>query len=426
MKGGIFELSHDQQKFSFELNESLYFEKGQEVEEMIQIALEPEISIQPFNEYVSIRGVIELQGEYQKVEGSEENQQKIADIDNTPSQRFMERITDIDVNTASFSHRFPVEISVPSYRVKDMNQITVSIESFDYEVPMNNQLNLTSTIDIHGLNTENSEPQPVDTRKTIDHESIENHDSIEPADVIEEQQKVSNSHENETRNEIIENEVDTDPDEIKKLSEKNDEEIKQTPAIRSMEHDVMEETNTEDRKNFSESEPIISNEEESFTFDLKAENQYEPATDGDTTSSALETQDADETSLEKDREKNKKSQTLEEFFESTAPSEGASKLQEEEYLELESTNEEAEDTLTSLESSLESKADVSYLSDMFRDDDSEEQYARMRLCIVQDKDTIESIAERYQIPTLQLLKQNQLDGDDLFAGQLLYIPNRKK
>src|SRR5699024_7046707 len=297
---------------------------------------------------------------------------------------------------------------------------------FDYEVPMNNQLNLTSTIDIHGLNTENSEPQPVDTRKTIDHESIENHDSIEPADVIEEQQKVSNSHENETRNEIIENEVDTDPDEIKKLSEKNDEEIKQTPAIRSMEHDVMEETNTEDRKNFSESEPIISNEEESFTFDLKAENQYEPATDGDTTSSALETQDADETSLEKDREKNKKSQTLEEFFESTAPSEGASKLQEEEYLELESTNEEAEDTLTSLESSLESKADVSYLSDMFRDDDSEEQYARMRLCIVQDKDTIESIAERYQIPTLQLLKQNQLDGDDLFAGQLLYIPNRKK
>src|SRR5699024_5979508 len=144
-----FELSHDQQKFSFGLNESLYFEKGQEVEEMIQIALEPEISIQPFNEYVSIRGVIELQGEYQKVEGSEEHQQKIADIDNTPSQRFMERITDIDVNTASFSHRFPVEISVPSYRVKDMNQITVSIESFDYEVPMNNQLNLTSTIDIH-------------------------------------------------------------------------------------------------------------------------------------------------------------------------------------------------------------------------------------------------------------------------------------
>ena len=59
---------------------------------------------------------------------------------------------------------------------------------------------------------------------------------------------------------------------------------------------------------------------------------------------------------------------------------------------------------------------------MFRGED-EEAYAKMRICIVQDKDTIESIAERYQITALQLIKQNGLDDEfEIRTGQLLHIP----
>ena len=69
---------------------------------------------------------------------------------------------------------------------------------------------------------------------------------------------------------------------------------------------------------------------------------------------------------------------------------------------------------------------VSYLSDMFSDSE-EESYTRMRLCIVQEQDTIDSIAERYQVSALQLIKLNRLDEDyDVKEGQLLYIPHKKK
>ncbi len=69
--------------------------------------------------------------------------------------------------------------------------------------------------------------------------------------------------------------------------------------------------------------------------------------------------------------------------------------------------------------------DVRYLADMFRSDE-EEQYAKMRLCIVQETDTVESIAERYDITALQLLKQNRLEDESLQEGQLLYIPQKKE
>jgi len=79
----------------------------------------------------------------------------------------------------------------------------------------------------------------------------------------------------------------------------------------------------------------------------------------------------------------------------------------------------------SSESRSESMEDVSYLADIFRDSE-EDSYTKMRICIVQNEDTIETIAERFQVSPLQLIKQNQLEEDfDVAPGQLLYIPYKK-
>lgn len=134
-------MSNDQSVFSFELNESLYFEKGQEVAEIRGISLDPEISIQSFNEYISIRGVIELRGEYQKAENSE-GEHSSNDFEDYHSNRYVESVVDTEEGAAAFSHRFPVEISIPSYRVTNLDDVTVNISSFDYEIPDQNQLKL--------------------------------------------------------------------------------------------------------------------------------------------------------------------------------------------------------------------------------------------------------------------------------------------
>src|SRR5699024_10311365 len=66
---------------------------------------------------------------------------------------------------------------------------------------------------------------------------------------------------------------------------------------------------------------------------------------------------------------------------------------------------------------------IESLSEMF-EHDKEEEYTKMRLCIVQDHDTIENIAERYDTTANQLILKNRLNDDTVSEGQLLYIPEK--
>src|SRR5699024_10905681 len=146
---------------------------------MMQISLDPEITIQPFNDYVSIRGVIELQGEYQKTLGSGEGEREADNFDIYHSYRYVESVTDTLEGSATFSHQFPVEISIPRYRVQKFNEIKLNIESIDYEIHEEKKLKLNATIDIHGNNMENA------------------NETSRPSEVTEEKKAIVSTKENE-------------------------------------------------------------------------------------------------------------------------------------------------------------------------------------------------------------------------------------
>lgn len=311
-------MSQENAVFSFELNESLYFERGQEVAEIIGISLDPEISIQPFNDYISIRGVIELNGEYQRVSESEERGDNSYNLEDYSSRRYVEQVSEAERGEASFSHRFPVEISVPTYRVSDMNDVTVSVDYFDYEIPDQNQLRLTSIIAIQGIN-----------------DIGETEEDDEEMEEQEEQEEVVSLGKEQTFRFDIKEQLEKDD------SENEQEEFQQTYTREP--YNIADET---------EDEEIIEEE-------TKEEEPYRPPS-----------------SSVKSSEENEEEQPSEEK--------------------------------------------IDYLSNMFRRD--EERYSKMKLCIVQDNDTIETIAERYQVNPLQITKQNNLEEEAVSEGQLLYIP----
>lgn len=341
-KGGCCSLNeHD--VFSFNLNESLYFEKGQEVAQMLSISLEPEISIQSFNEYVSIRGVIELQGEYEIDQPDDEEEENLLNFDDHHSRRYFEEIRNNENGSATFSHRFPVEISVPAYRVDNTNDIKVNVASFDYEISEGSQFRLISTIEIHGISNEAVVPEDVSER-------IED----------EEEQK------------------------LEMLGEQFEFELKD--ELRA---------GIEQDENSREIEPEKAEQKDS-------ENE--------------------EVDTDKDRWKYKQTQSFEEFFKEDD--------EKEEVAKADGDHETAESDLDVHEETESAEAPErvpSYLTDLFGNDDSEEvpKFEQMRICIVQEQDTLESISERYQVPKLQLLKLNRLADDDLAKGQLLTIPSKK-
>ncbi|MFD2046230.1 stage VI sporulation protein D [Ornithinibacillus salinisoli] len=344
-------MSNDQSVFSFELNESLYFERGQEVGEIMGISLEPEISIQPFNEYISIRGVVELQGSYLKTENTTEENEDAHFTDVYHSKRYMERVVDTEHDSAEFMHRFPVEISVPSYRVEDLDDVSVMITSFDYELPDPHQLQLMSTIEIHGINDQLEEAR--DVERSVK-ESVNN----------QEEQKAS--------------EEDTFQFEIRKQKEELEQE--DLPSTQ----DDKEESNEIGRWKYKQTQ--------TFSEFFQNENDDDNSPDDD---------DADSPEFSPEHLDYNESPSL-----------------------YESNEIGRESSESSSESSSKQKADLRYLSDMFRNE--EESYAKMRLCIVQEKDTLETIAERYDTTSMHIVKQNRLSDDSIAEGQLLYIPYRKQ
>lgn len=378
---------NSEQVFSFDLNESLLFEKGQEVAEIRSISLEPNISIQSFNEYISIRGVMELQGEYEKKLSSDDGEDSLASLlDSDEAYRYIEQISDIDETVSEFHHRFPVEISVPSYRIDSLDDVTVEITFFDYELPDERKLNLMSTIEIQGINEDGDMLEP-EKETESERESARYEAEDDQAKVVEPLEQDMGDDE-----ESIDID-DTFEFEIKKMDESDVD----------RDEDVLLEQ--ESPKDDSQEQGNLLTEEDQPSAE---ENKSE---------------------AESDRWawKKKQSQTLAEFFEESNPHEGAEK-DDGSALEHVSENLSVSPDDISLsrddEADSEDKTDLRYLTGMFRED--EESYTQMRLCIVQEDDTLESIAERYGTTSMHLASQNKLTEDSVSEGQLLHIPYKAK
>ena len=126
--------------------------KGQEVSQLLSISLEPQVSIQEYDQYVSIRGALQLTGEYETYEGEHS-------LREYTNENQVQSISVREDGTAELSHQFPVDITIPKNRIQSIEDVYVSIDLFDYELPGTNQLQLMADLSITGLYGEQHEEQ---------------------------------------------------------------------------------------------------------------------------------------------------------------------------------------------------------------------------------------------------------------------------
>lgn len=312
-------LKQDNHSLSFDVSEMLYFETGQEIDEMLSISLDPDIAIQTYDDYIQIRGIVLLQGEYKKADVPNDS----VSLATGEVTTFVEKVYELDDDRSKFSHRFPVEISIPPSLVDNLNDITVSVEAFDYELPDQNKLNIHASIQINGINDAQSMNVSNETLPTEDlEESSENHASNEWTESGTFHEDVSN--------------------------------------VETEEYVASEQTN----------EVASEMYEESLHDEMLTEQQ--------SLDLAHDEEDTEEGGID---------------------------------IQLsESTDDEDNESVTN----------VQFLTDLFGGE--EESYTKMRIYITQEDDSIESIAKKYEMSALQLMKDNQISDESLEEGQLLYIP----
>ncbi|WP_042459254.1 stage VI sporulation protein D [Neobacillus dielmonensis] len=363
-------MSQENQSYlRFSVEESLWFRKGQEVDELISISLDPDITIQENDQYVTIRGSLELSGEYKNVKDSSSEAQE------HPSQKFVERVAEQEEGICEFSHRFPVDITIPNNRIQSVYDIDVLVESFDYSLPERSCLKLSAELTISGLyDTETQQEQ-------------------EPEfEVV---------HRTEASDEEEEIEIDE-------------------PAAQSpYEHDVLFEI--EARKQ-QEEEPKIEAFPKLPTFNYQPEQMeesedHQPAWqfqeyNPEPVEPALNLQEA--RSEQHKVEVNVEVETAEEVVPEVL-------VEVEEVLEHEESSSSEGAPKKKVKAGKKKKA--MKLTEFLARKDEGPQTARLRVCIVQKGDTIESLAERYDVSVHNFMRENQLEiNQDVHEGQVLYIP----
>lgn len=338
----------EQSYLRFSLEESVWFKRGQEVAEFLSISLDPVISVDEYDQYITIRGALELSGEFHQAgEGQAEADDDVFEL---AGYRFIQHISVREDGISELSHRFPIDITIPKNRIRSLEDVYVTVESFDYDLDENGRLLITADISISGISE-----APLDDDLPDDEEDDE--PLFAPFESI-------------ARKEAAGEEAFASVDDL------TDE----------------------------------ADEQPAFAADETTVSVMEPAAIRHEETEAEEEEEAKEPFLPLETETKEVSAQTEEDIASLLPpteakvSIGAAKKAVEE-----------EETKTKSENAL-------YLTKLFAKSE-EKEFTKLKICIVQQGDSLDKIAERYDVTVSQLLRANDLEGpDDVHEGQLLYIP----
>ncbi|MGN7295648.1 stage VI sporulation protein D [Ferdinandcohnia sp. SAFN-114] len=419
----------------FSVEESVWFQKGQEVSELISISLDPDIVIQEHDQYVSIRGALQLTGEYRIDENHSEEEER-----DFTSVRLVNEVITREDGVSELNHRFPVDITIPQDRVQSLDDVYVSIETFDYEIPKRGCLQIIADLAISGIQGVTQAPKEDAVQETIKQEvqapvvaeqeaeeELELVRSIPPEEETEvEVQAVSEQVEEEKTQEQVEV-VLQEKDEV--VLHREAQEKVQVEAQDDIKSEAKDDVQVEAREEAQvEKQPEViavneqQNEEEDtdlfVPFEVEARKeayQEHEVHEEEEVVDVVEAIEEEEVhavltpSIEvKARHDNQLS------FGSDNPNKKNSTAVQEK----DAVKEQREEKID--EPSKRSENDL-LLTKIFGRDEVDD-HTTMKICIVQHGDTLEKISERYDISVQQLVRVNSLNTDSVSEGQLLYIP----
>lgn len=400
------------------------------IEELEEIELFPKIQVYPGDEYAALRGHLLLSGLY-RGEGE----------------------------TRELEHWIPVEITIPLSRVNRLEEITVEIENFDVDLLSARSLNITGVLSLQGIETASMRSEAeewTDREYVAAHEPVLGTEEEQDAEAQQDMytQPVSGISEEET-DEAQEVFAVDDPDEVSEQRNEHGEETLSwldsapllTPTFTADKEPDEEEQAQETAANWEE-----TSEQETATWFEEEEQVHTYSQRADEAEAAVQSEAPEESEFEAahaavELEESEPVEAVEEVSaveheETSSPTEkkelkvafgskkyngkeagegfGISKLlSNRPGKESEELVEDAEENTVVAQ---EDGEEVRWKSLFLGNTEEQTPFRKVRLVIVQREETLDDIAERYQLSTRELQLYNRLSELNLAEGQVLYIP----
>lgn len=140
---------------AFHFQETIAFQQDQQIQEMLGIGLEPVITFDEQEHTLSIRGVMELKGEYIKSDSP------IELVEREPSGTYVEQVEPLSDTVNEFFHKLLIDISLPAERVESSEDLAIHVNHFDYTMKSAAEMEIEVNLAISGLRgqTENEESE---------------------------------------------------------------------------------------------------------------------------------------------------------------------------------------------------------------------------------------------------------------------------
>ncbi|WP_054706855.1 stage VI sporulation protein D [Bacillus sp. JCM 19041] len=153
---------------TFSIEDSVWLNKGQQIDEILGMSLTPEIYVNQDGEHVTIKGGLRFIGEY-KVEHADQANQSEQDLD-AEEESFSElsdfrqsgEVHVTSEGTGEIEHLFPIDITIPMARIQHVDDIYVEIASFDYDLPEKGCIQLTADVCISGMKSEEASQETIE------------------------------------------------------------------------------------------------------------------------------------------------------------------------------------------------------------------------------------------------------------------------
>lgn len=357
-------MSEHQSKLTFSIEESIWLNKGQEIATVLGMSLEPEIVIEEDGDEVYIKGGLRLIGRYEGLESDEEDSQNEIQT----SLRPMGEVRTNEDGTKEISYFLPIDISIPSSRIQNLDDVFVEVESFDYDLPERSCIQLTADISITGM-AHPEQSAPLEREKKLDvHTASFSFDAKKMAS-----EEVSQRDNDQGKSETIKEGVVQEQSANEEVKLKDEvEEVEEVEAVRGSDEEATKREKVETKSAVAESEEDVA-----FVEEEEEEEQEERTL----VTVGAKRESAQEESVEEESE--------------------------------EGGEEESEEPSSRNDNTL-------YLTKMMANE--EEQFVTLKMCIIQENESLDMIAERYDVSTSQLVRVNRLEGEYVEEGQILYIP----
>ncbi len=406
-------MSHENQSFlRFSLEESVWFQRGQEVAELVSISLDPNISIVENDQYVAIRGSLELTGEYVRtLEDEIDKEEEIS------APKFIQSVEEREEGICEFTHRFPVDITIPNNRIQNINDIGVTVDSFDYAVPERSCLRLAAELTISGLYGEQQNVPIEDEDREPEAEPFFNEEANEDQTDLYEEIKL----------EIDQDEETPEPQLLHRAGQT--EELEETKGynpnfILSYPTETVSDELEEDESGLYEiSQPFTAEAKKQpnsdtapsdYSWGIPIQSNQAPITKGPDFSFASQRKDPNVSKAEVEYPQESS------YEQPSAESKDTVVVIE---VELDESSSSSSSEQIQVKKKKSSKKKSMSIAEFLGRKTENELQAKLKVCIVQHGETLDSLAERYDIGVQQILRVNHLEAtQDVYEGQVLYIP----